>query len=391
MKCTLDHLGVSICAFFLLRPAFAFLVPGPVVVSSLLRGPAATSAAAVVMQPTNFHSKVQETALEALKIGIPFRSASVADAVATTAADAFKDVVFPSNKLIVAANLLPTCIGFYKYEYGVSYAYGTATAMTAFLALRALLAVASPSNFTSVAQLHATSILFYGIRLNSFLFYREFFNKRFRRMRERIEQRQTDKEKDTGWIGRVLNRTPFILSCSLLYAGLAAPSLISTKIIAIGATPICDMALKAYKVLVGLTWFGFSLGAIGDYTKSIVKSKKGPDHLVTGGVYRYFRHPNYTGEIIGWSASFLASIVATVASSSIGVGVGGSKMEVLKVLLPLLGLSSLGIVGILFVLFAATTNLEKRQEEKYGNTEDYKRWIKTSWSGPKLSSKEKTF
>lgn len=391
MKYTLDHLGVSFCVFLLLRPTFAFFVPGPVVVSNLFRGVTVISAATIgapsATEPTALHSKVHKTALEAVKFGVPFTTTAAAAAPIADSVAIGTGVTFPSNKLLLAANLLPTCIGFYKYEYGVSYAYGTATATTAFLALRALVAIASPSTFTSVAQLHATAIVFYGIRLNSFLFYREFFNKRFRLMRERIEQRQTDKEKDTGWIGRVLNRTPFILSCSLLYAGLAAPSLISTKIIEIGATPICDMALKVYKVLVGLTWFGFSLGAIGDYTKSIVKGKKGPDHLVTGGVYRYFRHPNYTGEMIGWSASFLASIVATVASKS---GISSSKMEILKVLWPFLGLSSLGIVGILFVLFAATSNLEKRQEEKYGNTDEYKKWIKKSWSGPKLSSKAKT-
>jgi len=384
MNFTLGHFRFSICAFLLFSPTVVSFVPCPVIVSALLHGKASTSAAAGI-QPINLHNKVKTPALQAFKIGASFSAANIGDAAATTTL--MKDVVFPSSKLILVANLLPTCIGFYKYEYGVSYAYGTATATTAFLALRALSAIASPSSFASIAQLHAASILFYGLRLNSFLFYREFFNKRFRLMRERIEQRQTDKEKDTGWIGRVLNRTPFILSCSMLYAGLAAPPLISTKVIEIGATPICSIALNAYKVLVGLTWFGFSLGAIGDYTKSIVKSKKGPDHLVTGGVYRYFRHPNYTGEVIGWSASFLASIVATVASTMSGVSGNGSKVKVVKALLPFLGLSSLGMVGILFVLFAATTSLEKRQEEKYGNIDEYKRWIKTSWSGPKLSSK----
>lgn len=286
-------------------------------------------------------------------------------------------IALPSAKTILLANLLPTCIGFYKYEYGVSYAYGTATATTAYFALRALLS-APTSAFTAVAQIHAAAIVFYGIRLNLFLLYREFFNERFRKMREKIEARQTKKEVDTGLIGRFLNRTPFIISCAMLYAGLAAPALSSAKLIQIGAAPTCEIALLAYKGLVGLTWFGYMLGAVGDVTKSAVKGKKGPDHLVTGGVFSLFRHPNYTGEIIGWSSNFLASIVAIS---------GTKRLDILKTMSPALALGSLGVVGILFVLCAATGNLESRQLEKYGKTDEYKAWVKKSWSGPKLAKK----
>jgi len=298
---------------------------------------------------------------------------------APVAASVLANIALPSVKTVIAVNLLPTSIlGYYKYEYGVSYAYGTATATTAYLALRALLS--APANaFTTMAQIHAAAIVFYGIRLNVFLFYREFCNERFRRMRERIEDRQKKKEGNTGLIGRFLNRTPFILSCSMLYAGLASPALTSAKLIQMGAAPTCEIAAMGYKALVGLTWFGFMLGAVGDLTKSFVKGKKGSDHLVTGGVYGVFRHPNYTGEMIGWSSSYLASIVAIL---------GTKKLEVLKALSPRLVLSSLGVVGILFVLCAATTNLERRQREKYGERDEYKEWAKKSVSGPVLKAAE---
>jgi len=306
------------------------------------------------------------------------RHPMVLNVAAPVVTSAIATIALPSAKTILLANLLPTFIGFYKYEYGVSYAYGTATATTAYFALRALLS-APTSAFTTIAQIHAAAIVFYGIRLNLFLLYREFFNDRFRKMRERIEARQTKKEVDTGLIGRVLNRAPFIMSCSMLYAGLAAPALTSAKLIQIGAAPTCEIASLAYKALVGLTWFGFMLGAVGDLTKSFVKGKKGPDHLVTGGVYSLFRHPNYTGEVIGWTSNFLASIIAIS---------GTKRLDILKTMSPALALSSLGVVGILFVLCAATGNLEKRQMEKYGKTDEYKEWVKKSWSGPKLQKKE---
>lgn len=280
----------------------------------------------------------------------------------------------PTVKALALANILPTCIGYYKVEYGVSYAYGTATAASAYLALQTMLE-ASASPFAAVAKLHALAIIFYGVRLNLFLGWREFFNQRFRRMRERIEARQKKKEKGAGLFGRILNRTPFILSCSMLYAGLASPALSSANLIKTATIPSCPYALLAYKTLVGMTWFGFLLAAVGDFQKSASKARNGSDHLVTNGVYSLFRHPNYTGECIGWGSSFLASIVAMIGTKS---------LDVAKSVAPYLTFSSLGVFGIFFVLMMAATNLETRQEEKYGTSPEYKAWIESSWAGPTL-------
>lgn len=202
-------------------------------------------------------------------------------------------------------------------------------------------------------------------------------------MRERIEDRQTAKEDGAGTIGRLVNRIPFILSCSLLYMGLVAPPLASGMLLemmstnqgGVVAVASNSVALGAYKALVGLTWAGFIMGAIGDLTKTIVKGWKGPDHLVTGGVYALFRHPNYTGEVIGWTSNFLASIAAIILS---GYGI---KMSLI---VPML-LGCFGLLGIVFVLTAATTNLEKRQKEKYGGTDAYENW--NAWAGFQLPTK----
>ena len=214
-------------------------------------------------------------------------------------------------------------------------------------------------------------------------------------MRETIEDRQRVKEVDTGLIGKFINRTPFILSCAVLYAGLASSPLISAKLIAMGNangygySPTCKIGLMVYKALVGTTYFGFLLGAIGDLTKTVVKGRKGSDHLVTGGVFSIFRHPNYTGEVIGWVSSFLASLVAVMSVVMTGTGTGTgtagiNKLSMVKEFGPLLALSFAGVLGIAFVLFAAASNLEKRQKEKYGDDEIYAKWIASSWSGPKL-------
>jgi steroid 5-alpha reductase family enzyme len=307
----------------------------------------------------------------------PPRPTKTALTIVAPATAAITAIALPSAKTIIATTLLPTCIGFYKYEYGVSYAYGTATATTAFLVLRSLLTLPA-SAFTTIAQIHAAAIIFYGLRLNVFLLYRELFLERFRKFRETIEERQKKKQVDPGLIGKISKRAPFVLSCAFLYAGLTTPPLISATLIQMGVMPSCEIGMMVYKVLVGLTWFGFGLGAIGDLTKTFVKSRRGPDHLVTGGVYGLFRHPNYTGEVIAWTSSFLASLAAVICTS-------GVKLQSLA--LPL-ALSFSGALGIIFVLLGATTTLERKQKEKYGNSEEYKDWVQSSWSGFKFAPKK---
>jgi len=336
--------------------------------------------------------------------------ATAAVAAATTATATSTFIPLPV-KTILLSTLLPTCIGFYKYEYGVSYAYGTATSLTSFLMLRNFLSssssssVALPSSLKVPALLHASALIFYGIRLNLFLLYRELFIPRFREFRERIEKRQTDKEEEEKENGesddstesssvtkeeeekkslilstvkkRLMNRTPFILSCSVLYQGLISPVYISI-LSAENNIMLCPISSMVYKSLIGLTWFGFLLAAVGDLTKTVVKGRQQKeDYLVTNGVFRFFRHPNYTGEIISWSSSYLASLFLVLtsffsSSSSSGVGYGVP-------LLVLLGF--LGVSGMTFVLLNATKNLEKKQKEKYGDLDEYDKWIESSWCG----------
>lgn len=96
---------------------------------------------------------------------------------------------------------------------------------------------------------------------------------------------------------------------------------------------------------------------------------------MTGGVFKFFRHPNYTGEIIGWTASFFASIVSLLVSFP-----EWNKEIMMSLLGPVLT-STLGWVGILFVLLGATGSLEAKQKEKYGEQKEYKEWVAKSWKG----------
>ena len=153
----------------------------------------------------------------------------------------------------------------------MSYAYGAAVAAMGFLVVRA-----AP---TPTSAAHAAALFAHGLRLNAFLLWREVHVERFRSNRESVEA-------SARASGGRLQRAPFILCCSALYACMSAPIILSARAQAAG---------RLTASLVAIAWAGLVLGAIGDVTKSWVKARRGPDTLVVSGVYRLFRHPNYTG------------------------------------------------------------------------------------------------
>lgn len=257
-------------------------------------------------------------------------------------------VVLPSVTKVALSCILPTSLGFFKSEYGVSYGYGTSVALLAFSILTQL----TPG---TVPYYHALALFFYGTRLDLFLLYRELCIPKFRKFREEIEEKAPSNR---------LSRTPFILSCALLYACLGAPLFV---------TSTCTRAFSNVTAgLVACTWIGFVLAALGDAQKSVVKARKGDDALVTGGVFYFLRHPNFTGETLGWTASFLAAVSVGNWKSNVG----------------LLAASALGWAGICFVLAMASTNLEKKQKEKYGVSSEYQQWVDGSWAGITLKKKD---
>ncbi|KAL3928560.1 MAG: hypothetical protein SGARI_004998 [Bacillariaceae sp.] len=136
--------------------------------------------------------------------------------------------------------------------------------------------------------------------------------------------------------------------------------------------------LKLMKVLVAGQWLGFGMGALGDATKSYVKKTKGENTLVTSGIFSILRHPNYTGEIIGWTCNAL-----------LGALTGAYLLKDTPHKVGLIGLTALGWMGITFVLLGATRSLEQRQKKDYGSKEEYKKWIDSTWSGWYLAKNEK--
>ena len=98
----------------------------------------------------------------------------------------------------------------------MSYGYGSATALSAFLVYSA----ATKAGCWEWAIAHSLLLIVYGLRLNIYLFWRENTIKRFK---DRIQEWKKSTQ------GNRLAKTPFIVSCALLYLGLAAPLVLSAQ------------------------------------------------------------------------------------------------------------------------------------------------------------------
>jgi steroid 5-alpha reductase family enzyme len=163
-----------------------------------------------------------------------------------------------------------------------------------------------------------------------------------------------------------------------LYYGLAIPVWFTGKL----PTPLMGWQRTLLNSLIASQWFGFGVAALGDLTKTHVKAReKDEQFLVTTGIFSWVRHPNYVGEIIGWTGNALMGLVSMT--------MGLQFSHVTPKLVVNVGLLGLGWVGILFVLLRATTTLESRQAKDYGELEAYQSWIAKSWGGWQLPTNNK--
>jgi steroid 5-alpha reductase family enzyme len=272
----------------------------------------------------------------------------------------------------VWTSLLPPCLGFYKSEYTVSLGYGSAVALTAATLLRQAHA---PVTTMSLVIWHGASLIFYGLRLNAFLILRNVLSQRIQEFNTKVEERAIARG------NRWTTRAPFILSCGLLYYGLTVPLWFHTQLTTASTTlaipPLTRLVLQG---LIAAQWFGFGIAAIGDATKFHVKqSQKNERYLVTSGIYAWWRHPNYSGEVIGWTANALLGLVTATL---------WMRQFTLTNILNLASLV-LGWTGITFVLLRATESLEARQKKEYGNLPQYQSWIQSTWGGWQLPANTK--
>mmetsp|Transcript_3048 Transcript_3048/g.6983 ORF Transcript_3048/g.6983 Transcript_3048/m.6983 type:complete len:341 (+) Transcript_3048:41-1063(+) len=247
------------------------------------------------------------------------------------------------------AAIVPSCMGLWKSDYGVSYGYGLAMTIPGILTL--------PHCVTRLALLHSLLYIAYGVRLSLFLLYREMNIPSMRAIKEKIEERVKAR-------GGRLKRLPFIAMCGFLYFAMCAPLHIIAK------APALPPAAAPF---IALGWIGFAIAAIGDAQKTLAKVGQ-PNRLVRSGLYRFCRHPNFTGEFILWTSSAVAGVLTAIAAGTLVSAAGW------------VALSAVGAMGMGYVLCKAASGLEARQKDKYGDEPGYEEWVESTWAGVTLPS-----
>ena len=140
--------------------------------------------------------------------------------------------------------------------------------------------------------------------------------------------------------------------CALLYVGQVSPVAFFLANKADGATV---NELWAW-IGAGMMAIGVLLEAVADAQKSAAK-KINKHRFVDTGVYRLVRCPNYLGELVIWTGSF---IVCFGACCTLWQWI----------------VAAIGYIGIVYVMFSGARRLEVRQAVTYGNDPEFQAYIK---------------
>lgn len=234
--------------------------------------------------------------------------------------------------LFVTAIIL-SAIGFIKYVYFFSVGYGFSVA-----GIGAVMLVMFRDKIQPAAALMCGIFILYGLRLGSYLLYREIKSHSYKVfLKNEIKSRVSLAAHLAIWISCALL---YVCECSPVYFRLFnhAPD---------NMTAYIGIILMAAGTLMEL---------LADMQKSKAK-KVNPGRFVDTGLYRFVRCPNYFGEILLWTGVLITGIKALHG--------------------PLQwALALFGYIGIIYVMFSGTRRLEIRQDKTYGQDPEYQEYIK---------------
>ncbi len=240
--------------------------------------------------------------------------------------------------ILLALSFAVSALGWIYFIYFFSIGYGFAISA---------LSVASVIIFRDVLTVPAAilaGVLFvYGIRLGLFLLLREKKSASYKHILYQPEN-TTKKPALVMWM--------IWISCALLYVGQISPVTFYLHNLANGA-PVND--LWAW-IGAGIATAGVLIEMIADAQKSAAK-KVNPKRYVDTGLYRIVRCPNYFGEVLMWTGSFVICI--------------GACCTVWQWVI-----AALGYMGIVYVMFSGARRLELRQNETYGKDPEFQAYIK---------------
>lgn len=218
--------------------------------------------------------------------------------------------------------LLISALGFKRSDWFISLGYGFSIT-----ALAVLFGLANLGSLGLLDVLQLVLLAGYGLRLALHLIQREraaSFGAELAASEDRSRRIQGG-VKVAIWIG-----------VSLLYVTMAGPTAFVLPVSESSAVQVLGVLLMAA---------GLALEGVADAEKSAAKRER-PGELVTTGLYRWVRFPNYFGEMVFWLGHFVTG-VATYRSVAAWL------------------IATVGLVCIQLVMLGSARRLELKQSERY--------------------------
>lgn len=197
--------------------------------------------------------------------------------------------------------------------------------------------------FPLASLLHNVAMMLFGVRLGTYLHLRSQTDSY--KARDEITSAKEKMKKMS-----ITSRVMFWMPCAALYAMMATPALATT----ISKTEI-QLQDPLFASGLAMMIAGGILEAVADYHKTSLK-KRQPTSFASTGVFTLCRHPSYLGEVMFWVGNYIAGLPAIGLDWRFHL------------------LAASGLMGIMGIMFGASKSLAKRQNDKYGDREDWKKY-----------------
>ena len=240
--------------------------------------------------------------------------------------------------ILLAVSLAVSGLGWIYFIYFFSIGYGFGIS-----ALAVTLAIIFKDALTVPTALMCAVMFIFGCRLGIYLLTRE---KRSPEYKKILYGPDAAKKKPLFVVIVVW------VFCALLYVGQVSPLAFY-------------LANKSAGVAVNEVWpwIGAILMAVGVLLESVADAQKkaakkiNKHRFVDTGLYKIVRCPNYLGELVIWTGSFIVCF--------------GACCNVWQWII-----AAIGYLGIVYVMFSGARRLELRQDLVYGNDPEYQAYIK---------------
>lgn len=240
--------------------------------------------------------------------------------------------------ILLGLSFAVSAVGWLYFIYFFSIGYGL-TITT----LAAATAIIFHNELTLPTAILCAVLFVYGLRLALYLLHRERKSATYKQI---LYQPENTTKKPLFVMFSIW------IMCAVLYVGQMSPVTFYLYNRADGA------AVNELWAWIGavIATIGVVIEMVADAQKSAAK-KINARRYVDTGLYRIVRCPNYFGEVLMWTGSFLICIGAccTVWQWVIAI---------------------IGYIGIVYVMFSGARRLELRQTETYGNDPEFQKYIK---------------